>query len=380
MLYAGAFPPPESNVPESSDAATRTLRRLPSLDGWRAVAIGIVVLSHFEFARGFPEGLRSWWGRVFQGKLGVRVFFVISGFLITHLLLEEAWRRGRPSLKAFYARRVLRIFPVYFLFAGVLGLLALAGLYSDAPSTWLGTLTFNRDLVGHGDSVTVHFWSLGVEEKFYLGWPVTFTLLCLWKRPRLAAALLLVPLAASPVLRAGWIQEHLQPGLLARILGPSSIALYADGLAMGCLGAVCVREARGRFDRWASSKVLDAALAILVAATVWLELRPGPWTLLVVPSIQNGALMVALWITLVRSEGWLYRLLNLPAVAWLGTLSYSYYVWQQLFLAHFSGPALGSLPVYDWRIWWLTALGVACLSYYGLERPVLRLKDRLRLP
>src|SRR6185437_12133635 len=81
--------------------------RLPSLDGWRAVAIALVLLSHFTATRGFTPP--PWWDRVFQGNLGVRIFFVISGLLITYLLLLEADRRGRPSLRSFYTRRVLRI-------------------------------------------------------------------------------------------------------------------------------------------------------------------------------------------------------------------------------------------------------------------------------
>src|ERR1051325_1541143 len=77
--------------------------RLPSLDGWRAVAIALVVLSHFTAVRG--PAPPAWWPQVFQGNLGVRIFFVISGLLITYLLLVEADRRGRPSLRAFYTRR-----------------------------------------------------------------------------------------------------------------------------------------------------------------------------------------------------------------------------------------------------------------------------------
>ena len=134
--------------------------RIPSLDGWRALSIAIVMLSHFEFATGFPSELAHSWGRLFQGDLGVRIFFVISGFLITYLLLLEAERDGRPSLTQFYARRVLRIFPVYYLFVGVLAVLTAAGLYSDNWSTWLATLTFTRDIVGRGSSATTHFWSL----------------------------------------------------------------------------------------------------------------------------------------------------------------------------------------------------------------------------
>src|SRR5256885_4307140 len=109
--------------------------RLPSLDGWRAVAIAMVVLSHFTATAGFAA--RWWWTIAFQGNLGVRIFFVISGLLITYLLLLEADRHGRPSLRSFYTRRVLRIFPVYFLYLGVVLALTAAGLYTDTATTFI---------------------------------------------------------------------------------------------------------------------------------------------------------------------------------------------------------------------------------------------------
>src|SRR5215467_2941447 len=122
--------------------------RLPSLDGWRCIAIALVLVSHWPYTRGFPWGERA----VQVGDLGVRMFFVISGFLITYLLLVEADRRGQSSLQAFYVRRALRIFPVYFLYVAVLALLTAIGFYSDARSSWIGTLTFTRDIVGRGKS------------------------------------------------------------------------------------------------------------------------------------------------------------------------------------------------------------------------------------
>lgn len=352
-------------------------KHLPSLDGWRAIAICLVIISHFEYATGFPSPLLVWWGRVFQGKLGVRIFFVISGYLITHLLLRESLRSGKPSLKNFYVRRVLRIFPVYYLYVAVVALLSILGLYSDALSTWIGTLTFNRDLVGLGRSVTTHFWSLGVEEKFYLGWPITFVLLRLWDRTRIAVLMLCIPIICCPFLRTGIIQAQFGHGILSRLLGPNSIALYADGLAIGCLGAILSMAYPTKAGKLISGPVLWSCLTSFLLGAYWMEWHGGTVGYALIPSLQAIALVVALWITINRHEGLLYRFLNLRPIAWLGVLSYSFYVWQQLFVGHFAGEVLGSLWFYDWRIWWVPALGIACASYYGVERPFLKLKERI---
>jgi peptidoglycan/LPS O-acetylase OafA/YrhL len=357
--------------------------RIPSLDGWRAISIIIVMLSHVEFATGFPTHAFPWWGRVFQGDLGVRIFFVISGFLITYLLLAEGDRTGRPSLKQFYIRRVLRIFPVYYVFVAVLVALAAAGFYSDAWSTWIGTLTFTRNIIGRGDSATVHFWSLAVEEQFYLVWPMTLVALALWRRTSLASAVLLVPVVLSPIFRTGIIQRHYGAGPVSRLLGGFSIALYADSLAIGCLGAFIYRRHRERLSVFASRELLLAAVCGVVLAAVWQEWRISAGMAAaeagaLVPSVQAVLIMVAIWVTVERRTGFAHRVLNATPVAWLGILSYSLYIWQQLFLGHFAGPRLSAFPLYDWRVWWIPALGAAVLSYYALERPIRRLRERFR--
>lgn len=336
------------------------------------------MLSHLEFASGFPVAAFPWWGRVFQGDLGVRIFFVISGFLITYLLLIEAERTGRPSLKQFFVRRILRIFPVYYLFAAVLAALATGHLYSDAWSTWIATLTFTRNIFGRGDSVTVHFWSLAVEEQFYLGWPLTLVMLALWRRSGVALAMLLVPLILSPIFRTGIIQAHYGAGRVARVLGPFSIALYADSLAIGCLGAFLYKRYRSRLSAFASQPLLAAVLSGVVLALGWQEWRPTAGVIAVVPSVQAVMIMVAIWVTVERRTGFVYQTLNAAPVVWLGTLSYSLYIWQQLFLGHFAGPRLSAFPFYDWRVWWIAALGAAVVSFYAVERPILALRDKFR--
>jgi peptidoglycan/LPS O-acetylase OafA/YrhL len=348
--------------------------RLPSLDGWRAVAIALVFLSHFTATRGFSPP--SWWTQVFQGNLGVRIFFVISGLLITYLLLLEADSRGRPSLRWFYTRRVLRIFPVYFLYLGVVFGLTAAGLYTDTATAWIGSLTFTRNLIGQPQSLTGHYWSLSVEEQFYFVWPVTFVWLKLWKRPRLAIGLLLGPVVFCPIVRWNIIQVHWQNDWIDHALNLLSTARYADSLAVGCIGAFAYRRYRGRLKQLASRWILVVGLAIFVALAAVTGHAGSAEPVL--PLIQAIAILLVMWVTIDRPSGVVYRALNTSLVVQLGVLSYSLYVWQELFISWSAGPRLSSLPFYDWRVWWLPALACGYASYYGVERPILRIRDRYK--
>ncbi len=347
---------------------------MPSLDGWRAVAIGFVFLSHFTASRGFSPP--SWWTRVFQGNLGVRIFFVISGLLITYLLLLEADRRGRPSLRSFYTRRVLRIFPVYFLYLAVVALLTVLGLYTDTITAWIGALTFSRNVIGPTQSLTGHYWSLAVEEQFYVVWPITLVALRLWQRPRLAVALLLVPVVACPIVRTNVVQLYWQNRWIDRALNLYSTPRYADSLALGCLGAFAYWRWRDRLERLASRGILVAsAVVFVIAASADADFaRAAP----IIPLIEAAAVLCAIWVTVCRRSGVVYRILNMPLLVELGVLSYSLYVWEELFLSWPAGPRLSTFAVYDWRLWWVAALATATASYYFVERPILRVRDRYR--
>jgi peptidoglycan/LPS O-acetylase OafA/YrhL len=96
------------------------------------------------------------------------------------------------------------------------------------------------------------------------------------------------------------------------------------------------------------------------------------------PLVEAIAVACAIYITIGRRSGLIFALLNQRAVIWLGVLSYSLYVWQELFIAWSAGPRLSPLALYDWRLWWIAAFGSACASYYLVERPILRIRDKYR--
>ena len=170
---------------------------IAGLDGLRALSVLCVVYGHLLWVPSFPfKGLV----RVLNpAGLGVNVFFVISGFLITTILLKEKDATGRVSLRRFYLRRSLRIFPAYYVFLICVFALAFAGVIALERSDYLYTLSYTFNLKGHQATWWVgHTWSLAVEEQFYLLWPLCVSRLRTTTLTRLAIGFV----AAGPVCRA----------------------------------------------------------------------------------------------------------------------------------------------------------------------------------
>jgi len=318
-----------------------------------------------------------------NGDLGVRVFFVLSGFLITFLLLNEARKNDCVSLKKFYARRVLRIFPVYFLYLFTLGVLQfIAGWYHDTPSSWIGSLTFLRNFLGRGDSASAHFWSLAVEEQFYLLWPCGLVALKLWRKTGGAKAMLIAACMLCLLCRACVIPNY-QPGMgwWNYLFLPRSFMMYADSLAIGCMGAFFhIEQVSGQRQMRGTNRILFAAIGVLLLTVAGqLFLGIPLWIQPVVPTVQAVAIMVAMLVSVWNMTGPVHRFLNFPVMIWLGGLSYSLYVWHFLFVASYAGAKLAGLPLYHWLVWWLPGFGAAVASYYFWEQPILSLKYRLGL-
>ena len=149
--------------------------RIKSLDGLRAISIFIVLAAHVaETANLRHEPYTRFVSNV--GSFGVKIFFVISGFLITTLLLAEERRNGRISLGMFYLRRAFRILPVAYLFVGVVAALMVMGRIVLPDHNLLYAVTFAMNMAPEGTWWTGHLWSLAIEEQFYLVWPVVFLL------------------------------------------------------------------------------------------------------------------------------------------------------------------------------------------------------------
>ena len=148
-------------------------KHIPALDGIRCVAISLVVLAHAAGTRNFT-GLEVALEPL--GNLGVRIFFVLSGFLISTLLFSELDARGSISLKGFYTRRFFRIFPAYYSFLFVIALLSAGGFVALHDNDLLHAFSYTSDYYRERSWLVGHTWSLSVEEQFYLLWPLVIVL------------------------------------------------------------------------------------------------------------------------------------------------------------------------------------------------------------
>lgn len=362
------------NLSTVSDPAP-DLGYLPQLDGLRAFAVGAVLVHHL----GNPTWFSAFSAVTSLGLAGVRLFFVLSGFLITSLLLRErsfveASRATRSDvLRRFYLRRALRIFPIYYLVLLIAWILGDADVRAQLP--WLATYTYNFWIVflGWFPDHFSHFWSLCVEEQFYLVWP---WVVLIASRRRLVA-ITVVMVATAPLYRLLAAQLEF-PGLAFYVLTPSSF----DALGMGALLAI-MRQTRGpdfdaeRLLRYTALPAgllgLGLAVAVPLAATV---LRETMLALIFMWLVAGAA----------RGFGGIGRhVLQAGPILYCGRISYGIYVYH-LFLPGALAPVLepiwsrlepSSRGITELLFYVSVAIFVAGASWAWIEHPINRMKWRL---
>ena len=334
-------------------------RRIHSLDGLRAFSILLVVIGHVAGTVNAP----AWLTPLHKlGNFGVTIFFVISGFLITHLLLEEMAREGRISLKGFYLRRIARIFPAFYFYILCVLIAHHFGYLSLLPGDLLHASTFTMNYHHERAWALNHTWSLAVEEQFYLLWP--FALLALGLRRALTGAVLF--LLAAPVIRAVmWYGLEVSPSAMTR-----EFQAVGDALAAGCCLAVVYRRGIATPRWFHSAWFLLVPLSLFAVPAALYLFDPGLFYVFG-QSYTYLAAAVLIW-RCITSEGDLaHRILNQKAIAWLGTLSYSLYLWQEPFLNSWSTQWFT-----HWPVNLLLAFVCAVLSFYLVERPAHRFGKR----
>ena len=347
---------------------------LPTLDGWRAVAIFAVIADH---ASGYS--IQARFPRVFAvtriGPNGVSLFFAISGFLITSRLLEEFDTFGKISLRGFYIRRGSRILPAAMAYLAILGLLGMCGIVALSPVEWWSSVLFWRNylppaLITRGwGGYTIHYWSLAVEEHFYLIWPALLVLSGPRKSKWVAAGLALVVACwRSWDFHHQFIEHH-----VAGLLFASRTDVRLDGLFLGCLAALLAREQQWRgFFRRISRPPLWLLL-VIAYFSVQIYYRRHYYTIL------ESALLAAIVAgTVLRPETLFGRVLELRWMRWVGRLSYSLYLWQQLLLLPGAKSPWGRLQHFPLNL--VLLIAIAALSYEFIERPLIRLGHRLAPP
>lgn len=372
--------PAELSVDEVAERDARA-GYLPTLDGWRAIAILMVILAHMRFRMFGPGGIYP--NAAIEEELshfvvGVPIFFGISGLLIGSRLLDERRLRGAIDVRGFYVRRALRILPPYLLALVSIALLAAWSGVDVAAGDLRACLFFYRNYV-HGENVaswyTDHFWSLAVEEHFYVLLPAILVLF----EPRRALAVI-VALALAVI---GWraAQRHLP--LVSEELRFLTwrTDLRLDGLLLGAAAAFVLlsNEACRRLRPWLRPLVVVALLAALEIAP-WIQL-PSIHTFiaLVVPLVLLG--------TVLHHDSVLGRFLEWAPLRWIGRISFSLYLWQQVFFTPIQAPftALEVPPIvpeglraFPWDV--PAVFACASASYYLVERPLTRWGRRLARP
>jgi peptidoglycan/LPS O-acetylase OafA/YrhL len=391
--FGGVAAATRAAAPRTVARSEAPKRHWPALDGLRGVAVLGVILYHARVLSG--------------GFLGVDVFFVLSGFLITSLLISEWDQRGAVSFRDFYARRVLRLFPALgcvivaaLLLLGSLAVIGSPGDRSFARSTldavpWVVAFAGNwvraldpSALIGSLGAFG-HTWSLAVEEQFYLVWPAVFVLLMRRRLNRRRLALALALLALAEMVYRVW---------LAR-LGYGQYRIYyatdthSDGLLIGCAAAFWLAS-RPAGQQVASSAhramarltwVGAGGLAVLFIAAY----RQGDPTTTSLAVLASGLLLVG--VVTGRTPAALQRLLTSPRVVRVGRRSYGLYLWQYVLLcmteglylrytsASMAGTLLGRLIFACALMAEVVATFiVAELSYRFVELPALRLKQKFQ--
>ena len=335
------------------------------MNGLRAISILIVVVFHlFHFNLELDQDA-IYRIPIFNGRFGVNVFFVISGFIITTLLLREEEKAGSISLKDFYIRRTLRIFPAYYFLLLVYFLLQLSGYLAIPKPAWITALTYTKYFNYSTEFYTSHAWSLSIEENFYLFWPIIFAAGDK-VRKKMALYLILLP----PFIRLyinyfplDWLQEQ-------------SLFIRIDAIATGCLVALYKKEILAKLhSRWDDLFFYCLLLLFLVP---WLDRWVGDTFLelffvffgVLTGTIANILIAFIILYSVYGPKGRWYKLLNSKVFNYIGILSYSLYLWQQFFMGK--------------REWWITHFpqNIGCIflaalfSYYIIEKPFLRLKSR----
>jgi peptidoglycan/LPS O-acetylase OafA/YrhL len=350
-----------------STTAVAERRYWPSLDGLRGIAIASVIAFHLGL---FPGG----W-------VGVDLFFVLSGFLITTLLLDEHEARGHVRLAAFWGRRARRLLPGLLVLLVALGLYAWAGgaavvpaqLRSPAVATLFYFANWQQAIGGGGywahfqaANPLQHTWSLAIEEQYYLVWPLAFVALAYGARRRSWRAAIVLT-AALAVASAVWM------GVCAHADGVNRAYLGTDTraweLLLGGLGAMAARRAssamRSPHWRWlAPLAAVGVALGMAVAG------GPPTW-------IWDGGLVAVACCGLVvivgstsRPEAPLSRLLRVPPLRALGLISYSLYLWHWPVIVGLTPTTTGLSGLALLASRCAAMLGIATVSYLAVERPL----------
>ncbi len=355
----------ELKLPEEIDQS-----KFKGLDGLRGIAVILVIIFHIS---------KSYSSLPLLGTVGVNIFFVLSGFLITTLLLKEKIKYGYISLKNFYIRRGLRIIPVIYLFLIVLFVLNRVYDLNVSRNSFIASALFLRNLPvlpGMNDWYTTHFWTLGIEEQFYLVWPVVISRMSL----RYIKPLILISYIVFTSLAYIYFARldldifhvsrpaHITLGIIVNLFGKGSVSIL-----IGSLFAILYLEdnklIKALYKHPRSYSLALLALAIIIYSPLIVH----------TVSISNAifAFIMAMLILLnLKADSLWGSFLETRVLKQIGLLSYSLYVWQQIFTSLVPWTKINTVYTTIFNL--LLLVAVSCLSYYLYESRFLKWKERYK--
>jgi len=331
--------------------------RIKGLDGLRGIAVIFVIISHsvlWPYLGIDSAKVMS----IMNGHIGVSIFFVLSGYLITILLIKERDMTGTVDIVAFMKRRALRIFPLYYLAIFFLMCMDLTGKASIPNCSYPYALTYTINFISREceHSTLSHFWSLSVEEHFYIFWPAIFLL-----GKRFSIIILAVLIFAC-----FYIGSDIYGDIAGRHTNRWTFPAILPILA-GCLTAMIHRHKSivSIFnDKSKANTLLLAILAGFVSPAF--TASDAIWI------VSMCALLVYVYN---QQDSIVVKLLEFKPLAMIGVISYGLYVWQGVFTGNGPYRSGGTFPPPLYTGLWITFI-VAPISYVFFERPLLKIKDR----
>jgi peptidoglycan/LPS O-acetylase OafA/YrhL len=325
------------------------------------LAILSVLYSHGGFSSGFPHF--SWWP--FDGSPGVSVFFILTGLLVTTILLDEQEKAGKVSLRNFFIRRGLRIWPALYAFLAVAWLLRAVGFIEFNDMAWIASATHWMNLYNGPNTWPLsHMWSLSLQESFYLVWPIVVTRMPVRKSLWLCIALIV-----------GWpLVRFLAHGEAAP--WPAHLALDNNGMNTIFYGALLALMMRDHacaqyLRRFSHIATLIVSVGLITLLYLLHEVWPHSLAGFLAP-LRNLSVLAVVWWSINNRKHWIGQLLEARPLVYLGAISFSVYLWQQFFLS----PNPGWITAFPQNL--IFALVVGAASYHLCEVPARALGTRFR--
>lgn len=361
--------------PQALDEKDYRAEFRPDIQAVRALAVLLVVLYHADIPG------------VHGGFLGVDVFFVISGFVITNVLLRERASRGTTSIPVFYARRIRRILPaativlIATVFATYHWLSYITGAANANDAKYVAAFVGNFHFASLGTqyftatqppSTLQQFWSLAVEEQFYLVWPLLFLVLTLPWRLLSPTARLVGTLSAVIGLSLTWcIIETGQNESLAFF----SPLTRAWELALGAILAVVAPHLRGRSPRWGLLLALAGFGVVLLCTWTDTSTTTWPGTAVIAPVVATGAMIAG---GSLRGPEAIGRLVGFAPIQWIGNISYSLYLVHWPVIAIATQYAVSRVPLHSEILLVGLSTVLSAVLYYAVENPIRKSKWLIR--